>query len=662
MKCLAIFTLLFVRLHCEANNNLVCKKYDSETKTLENYCGGPLPADCLTTALAIDATVENLKFRYCDSAVVLNTTKFYPNILKLDISCSEYSNIDWFNVPLMHLKMFDASNNSIRNIKNLLQTAPRVIDIDLSFNQLTIIESDSFGTLNDLIDINLSSNWLQHINPNGFAKISANLEHIDLRNNSLVGIPELPNCNKLRILHLEDNAIKNFTCQRISWRDTLSAIYLSWANVEQFDGSSEHCKRFRVILDADKDGILRTSNESVITYELLCNQNSFQNVKRFRAGHNKFQNIYALFDSFGAELHELDVSGNSLAKLYQKVFKKFVQLQKLALSDTQLHSFDLKTIQNPNRLELLDLSNNCLDQIQNLGWLDKFVELKVLNISGNRLRHDAILQVLNHPPLKVEALDFSDNYVGNLYYHTFDDLADKNTALKTLSLRNTSLSLADNRNPFEKLSKLHTLDVSNNNLSDVKFFNLSETLINLHSFEAANCELNDPLSILQYFGHSLQRINLSGNRIGGGGFISPSTFQALTTLVHLNLSATDLRVFDFKSIIKQEWLYILDISKNRLQSIDMHELPHFVHLKRLYLNDNELKKLDRFKPNQSPNVLLTLSQNQLPCLYLKKLRHENPDLKYIDNPLDQKHGEDCRSSTQAIGDFLDSVYDTVKFW
>lgn len=664
MKHFAIFILLFVCLRCEASDNLVCQVYDAKSKSLEKYCGGSLPYNCSAVASAIDASqLESLKFRECDIAVVLNTAKLYPNIRTLDISNSQYNTIDWLNIQLNNLEHLNASRNQIENITNLLEHAPRIRKIDLSHNKLQTITIDSFGTLNELIDLNLSGNLLEHINANAFSKIAANLEHINLSNNNLFGIPELPACKKLRILHLEKNTIKNFTCQRIPWRESLSAIYLSWTYVEQFDGD-EHCmdKRFRVIWNGDEEGILRTTNGSSVTYELHCNQESFRNLHSFRAGRNAFINVVALIGSFGSTLNELDVSGNVIGPWDQTELKRFINLSKLALSDTHLESFDLSMIEEAKHLQSLDISNNRLAQVQSISSLNRFENLTELNVAGNQFQHDTVLKILNYLTSAVHVLDLSDNDVGTLYVGTFNRfLQRENTTLKVLNLRNTNLALADDRNPFEQLNSLHSLDISRNNLSTVNFRTLSDTLVKLHTFDAANCELNDPLSIVQYFGRALKKLNLSGNRIGGGR-INRFDFQTLDNLMLLNLSATELHEFDLKAIIHQEWLQTLDISHNQLHWIDLHELPHFQHLKHLYLNDNELTKLDGFKPNASPDVSLALARNQLPCMYLKRLKFDHPNVKYIGKQLDQKHGNDCRSNTQAIGDFLGSVYDTVKFW
>lgn len=676
-----IFTFLLVCLYCEANDtNSVCQVYDAKTRTLEKYCSGQSPPDCSATTKppSNDASsVEKLKFHGCNSTEVLNTTKLYQSIRVLDISDFQYNSIDWLNVPLEHLKHFNASNNRIENITDLLANAPYVKSIDLSNNRLRTISIDDFGMLNELIDINLSNNFIQYINSNGFSKISPNLEHIDLRNNELVGIPEFPTCKKLRVLHLEDNTIKNVTYQRIPWHaNTLSAIYLSWTYVERFDGGGgggvgmhDHLAakhQFRIIWDGDNEGILRTTNGTTVTYELHCNQQSFRNLRTFIAGHSAFINVIDLIRSFDGRLIELDVSGNGIGKWDQVELKRFNNLEKLSLRDTRLTHFNLAMIENARNLHVLDISNNGLDHLHSITTLSRFVHLKHFDVSGNRLQYDTTLKIFHYITANVEVIDLSDSYVGKLLakkFYRFEQRKDFNSTLKTLRLRNTHVEFTDSRNPFEQLPNLRNLDLSHNNLSNADFRTLSDTLIKLRSLNVANCELKMPLNILQYFGQALNELNLSGNRIGDAiDQINACPFQTLTNLIHLNLSATDLHQFNFQIIDRQEWLYTVDLSNNHLQAINLHALPRFVHLKRLYLQNNELETLDQFKPNESPHVSLALAQNRLPCLYLKQLKYHHPHLKYMGNQLDQKHGIDCRSSIQAIGDFLGSVYDTVKFW
>lgn len=59
----------------------------------------------------------------------------------------------------------------------------------MSHTKLRSVSIEYFAMLNDLSSLNLSFNFLAHITPNGFSNISVRLEHIDLSNNELVGIP-----------------------------------------------------------------------------------------------------------------------------------------------------------------------------------------------------------------------------------------------------------------------------------------------------------------------------------------------------------------------------------------------------------------------------------------------------------------------------------------
>lgn len=663
-------------IYSEANDSsAVCQVYEAKTRSLEIYCSGQLRPDCTTPSKqpSVDASsVEQLRFHGCNSTEALNTIKLYQHIRALDISHAQYSSIDWFTVQLEHLKIFNASHNRIENITDLLANAPSVEVIDLAHNRLRSISIDDFGLLNEVININLSNNLIQFINLNGFSKISPNLEHIDLSNNELVGIPEFPTCKKLRILHLEENIIKNFTYQRIPWHgNTLSAVYLSWTYVERFDGgmhdnvAAKH--HFRIIWDGDSEGILRTANGTAITYELHCNQQSFRNLRTFIAGHSAFINVIDLIRSFDVQLIELNVAGNAIGKWDQAELKRFINLEKLSLRDTRLTQFNLAMIEDAQNLKVLDISDNGLDQLQSITTLSRFSHLSILNVSGNRLQYDTTLKIFHYITPNVEVLDLSDSDVGKLLakkFYRFEQRKDFNSTLKTLRLRNAHIEFTDSRNPFEQLIHLRTLDLSQNNLSHVDFRTLSDTLIKLRNFNVANCELKQPLNILQYFGQALNELNLAGNSIGDAIELQPNAcpFQTLTNLIHLNLSATDLKQFNLKTIDHQEWLYTVDLSHNHLETINLNALPRFIHLKRLHLNDNELTQLEQFKPNESPNVALGLAHNRLPCHYLKQLKYYYPKLKYMGNQLEQKHGIDCRSSIQAIGDFLGSVYDTMKFW
>lgn len=647
MRCLALFVLFTVSV-CGANN-LECQLFDESTKSLERYCGifkGILPINCSKDPSIDASVVKQLKLNGCDSEIVLDAIKTYKNVRVLDISQSGYKSLEWLNLELESLMVLNASYNEISNISKLIQNAPYVNVIDLSHNKLTTINQASFGRLDSLLKIDFSHNLLEHINFDFFAA-SINLEFIDLSNNNFLGLPGFPQSSKLKTIHLEENTIKNFTCQRVPWESSVS-VFLSWNYVELFNGH-KYCegKHLRIVRDADDEGIFSTAEG---TYELHCNDQSFRNLRYFRAGRNSFMNVIDVINSLDRPLSTLDLSGNVIDKLDLNTFKRFINLHELSLSDTKLVHFDFGMVQSEKSLQSLDISYNNLKRLNNLALLRNFVELKKLNVAGNQLQGTS--EITHYLNTGAEFLDLSNNNMGILY--NFERL----TKLKTLIVSNANLTFTE-INPFEALAQLHVLDISHNNMSNVNFKTLTTTLIKLDQFNVAYCQVKNILEVIQYLGTSLKKLNLSGNRIYG---LNSKTFETLSNLVYLNLSNANLMQFDFETVRNQKWLYTLDISNNGLETINLQSLPRHNYLRWLQLENNELTQLNNFVPSESPNVSLGMAKNQFPCVYLKQLRHDFPHLKYNGDPLDQKHGDDCRSSVQAINDFLGTVYDTVKFW
>lgn len=648
MKC-AILLVLFVISSCQANNNLVCRLFDESSKSLEKYCGlfkGILPINCAKDQKIDPSEVKRLKLNGCDSVIVSEAIKKYSNVRVLDISDSGYKTLDWLDLQLESLQIFNASHNEISNITKLLHKVPSINEVDLSHNKFKTLAWTSFGQLDTLTKLDLSHNLLEHINPDIFFA-SINLESVDLSNNNFLSLPEFPHSGKLKTIHLEENTIKNFTCQRIPWMSSVS-VHLSWTYVELFDGH-DYCdgKELRVTWNRDDEGIFTTADGQ---FELHCNGQSFRNVHYFRAGHNAFSNVIDILNSFDEPLSHLDLAGNYLGQLDINTLKKFANLNELSLSDTKLVYFDFGMLKSDRTLKSLDISYNHLKRLNNMALLKNFVQLKELNVAGNDLQGTS--EITHYLNAGAELLDLSHNNMGILY--NFERL----TKLKTLILSDANLTITD-INPFESLSNLHVLDISHNDLSTVNFKTLSTTLIKLHHLNVAHCHINNIFDVIQYLGISIKKLNLAGNLITA---LDSHTFETLHNLIHLNLSHTHLSHFDFETVHNQKWLYTLDISFNGLKVINFSALPKYSYLRRLHVEGNELRKFDNFVPSETPNLSVGIAQNQFPCAYLKQLRHDCPKLRFIGDPLDQKHGDNCRSSIQAINDFLGTVYDTVKFW
>lgn len=652
MKYLAFVILVTIQL-CGANNFL-CQLFDGKTKSFEKYCEnvrGIVSEYCINEELNfIDpAHVERLRIGGCNQADVLISVKRLKNIRVLDISDSDYKVLNWLDLKLVNLRKFNASHNELSYVRMLLKNStPGVTEIDLSHNQIRTIGSETFGSIQKLAKIILSHNVIEYISFDAFS-VSSDLHYIDLRSNRFLMIPLLFDNKKLTTLHLESNPIERFNYCCLSMMRASASVYFSWTNVKDF-WRSENCpggdiKPVRVVQNSDYEGI---STTRVRTYEMHCDERSFQSLSNFTAGRNAFANAADLLRLLGQLVH-LDLSHNFIGKLDLNTFEKFDRLTTLTLSNTMLTDIDFSML-HTKYLVKLDISNNQLNYMNNISLLENFHALAIFNVSGNRLEN--VPDLIQYLTSSVQRLDLSGNFVGKLKANTFQRLP----SLNVLNLRNTYLSVADFC-PFKPLENLNVLDISQNNLKNVNFTVLS-SLNKLNDLNVANCEIENVWDLTQHLGASLRKLDLSGNSVRSLNSRMLSTLSNLESLILSNANTIDI---DNGALQHQSGLRSLDLSYNKLQRIDFEMVSR--HLRNLNLEGNDLNRVDNLSRKHFPQLKsLAISKNHFSCQFLRYFLIGWKGTHLVGDSIDQKHHENCRSSSQGVKDFLGSVYDSVRFW
>lgn len=649
MKHFVAFILFVVGL-CEANY-LVCEIFDQSEKSLDKYCNGTIgtiPGNCSGDINPVELSrVEKLKMRGCDPNFVLNTAKQLTNLRVLDISYSSYNSLDWLDLKFNRLQIFNASHNELFSCRFSFKNTPEIVEIDLSHNNLQRHTLPYFTRLDKLKKLHLSNNdILSSVDGRYFESI--NLEYIDLKSNGLVSIPNPDTKKNLKELHLEMNPISFQLCTHIVHESypSLNSLYFSWKAVSQFDGDHCEIKRMRIVKNTTVEGILVTSNGK---YEMHCTDECLGSIYTFRAGRDSFENITEVMQNFGSKIHSIDLSKNFIGELNTNSFKRFIDLNELNLSETNLTKFGFDVLWNNMRISQVDISNNKLKHLSGIPSLQKY-RLQTLNIGGNQIEN--MNEIIEHLDPSLEELDVSGNTVGNLTATTFQKLS----SLQRLNMKNTNLTLP-NTNPFETLQSLKFLDLSHNHLENVNFTTLSTILNNLSELTLSNCRIKNISEVIQYLGSSLLKLDLSKNFAHG---LNDQTFKNLENLEVLNLSDTNLQSLDPNLFKYQQYLNVLDISDNKLNAFDLKLLPSH-HPYQLNLEGNDLTELINLQESKSRNINFKLAQNQFSCLYVKQLI-KTKNINLLGNSWQQKDERDCRSTKQSINSFLSSVYEKVKFW
>lgn len=391
----------------------------------------------------------------------------------------------------------------------------------------------------------------------------------------------------------------------------------------------------RVISNSSEEGLRLALDGKV---ELHCKENSFENVDELQLYPNIMENPTDLLRCMTKSLILLSLSENFVGKLSTTALKQFINLSILDLKDTQLEKFDFKVLQNFNHsqeniLTSLDISKNNLKSIDNLKILSSLHQLGDLNLGQNQLKNAyEIIPLLNS---NLVDLQLHDNYLGHLNASTFDNLP----KLKFLNVKNTTLS-TDDVSLFDPLENLKWLDISWNNLENIDF-SQSKISRRLTTLYANDCNIKKTGELLNSLGFLLVSLDLSGNFLNE---INSSAFEKFSELTMLGLANMNLSYFDFNLLHRQKKLERINIAKNHLKVIDFTPFQGR-YLEELYLEDNDLVDVISFTQSKFPFLKkISISKNQLPCEFLKKLDTQLrkwPELKLIGDLWDQKHGINC---------------------
>ncbi|XP_054003732.1 protein artichoke [Hylaeus anthracinus] len=335
-----------------------------------------------------------------------------------------------------------------------------------------------------------------------------------------------------------------------------------------------------------------------------------------------------LLDS-GLNLRKLDLSGNSIYKLMNRLLAAQPKLEELRLADNLLGDslnpiFSSNEFHGMRELRLLDLSRNGLRSIEE-GIFKGCESLEQLYLDGNDLT--AVPTASLKGPKSIRVLSLSGNNIESLPRAAFSMVGD---SLLRLDLSENELSHMEdgalsglerllllnlsrndlgrfNSDAFKGAYNLLQLDLSANFLqefpsdalrllTDLKFLNMSNNLIT--DIDQAH------LSGLK----ELQVLDLSRNNIGRLGV---NTFSGLAALTRLDLSLNALRTIEessFEGLTRLKWLSLQDNNILLVPATALTRLPSLTHL---HVEFNRIAALstELIKATASRLVTLALTRN-----------------------------------------------------
>ncbi|XP_035271560.1 transforming growth factor beta activator LRRC33 [Anguilla anguilla] len=306
------------------------------------------------------------------------------------------------------------------------------------------------------------------------------------------------------------------------------------------------------------------------------------------------------------QLRTLDLSGNGLTEEKASfVLENLTLLEYLSLSRNVMLRLDKDIFRDLHQLRELNLERNMLFEIDDA--FDHLQKLQRLNVAFNSLpclvnfqltqllelnaSHNAIEWFTSQQDMEemfhLETLDLSDN---KLYFFPF---------LPTHShIRN--LLLSNNRVNFYE----HLTDTGTTNWNTtVDFFNLKDNASNV-TVKLWDESLYGGIS-------SMDLLDLTGNQVN---YLPPGFLGKMQSLSRLKLGTNCLESLDLNSEEFPSSLYELDMSNNRLTTLQanqntLHKLSNLTHL---YLSLNDLQVLPPRLFSALPNITtVDLSYNRV---------------------------------------------------
>lgn len=304
------------------------------------------------------------------------------------------------------------------------------------------------------------------------------------------------------------------------------------------------------------------------------------------------------------KLKLVDISGNLIQLIPDRVFEKLTNLTKVMLFNNNITTLTNMTFMGLKKLKLLELSAN---QIQELPE-DTFAQLELLtslSLRGNSIkiihRHTFSSNTLleNVRLSENPGLVLEDGVLANL------------TSLKIVELSHNQFTDIP-ENSFENCLKLEEIDLSNNNITTIPE-RLFTDLISLRVLDMTKNKLNSVPD-----GAFAGLVNLNVLKLGNNNLtsISEKLFRSLHKLKTLKLQKNLICSIDSRAFVSLDKLTDLDLSFNKwnnsyitfisplgyLQSIETLNLKHnqledipkllsTLHLRKLDLSYNQVKYL-----------------------------------------------------------------------
>ncbi|XP_055294991.1 insulin-like growth factor-binding protein complex acid labile subunit isoform X2 [Sitodiplosis mosellana] len=403
----------------------------------------------------------------------LTISPIFIPFTKLEVLQINEANIQSIGVHsfwgVQSLRLLDLSRNNISTIlANNFRGQDGLHELDLSFNKIQEIASWTFQHLKDLRRLNLAENLIVELVPRVFYMLGK-LKYLSLSGNPLNDLPpdvfkdilelkelQCRNCNikkinpqvynllqRLEFLDLGDNQLKYLEKGEFRDLNLIKSIKLDGNQLSVIIDNLFETQKYLAYLDLSRNRLAKVTNGAFV---------NLSNLTYLDLSYNKLVKLESASVEPLRKLHTLNISGNIQMDLYDireafqllhnlktlsiadmgvipyELLVPLGQLKALNLSGNHLVNVSMQILQPVDGLELLDISRNQLNGIEDSQavMLQKIKEVRLENnpLICDRCHMGALIQMAKnlrwslHPicflPESLRGIQISDLTIGSL--------------------------------------------------------------------------------------------------------------------------------------------------------------------------------------------------------------------------------------------------------